>query len=86
MLVQFVLDWAVQTVSDQKGADVVCLSGFGSPGHGAQPFLGLHIQLDAGHQATAFEPHCKPELYSFLLNFLILSLWENGDCLEEQFV
>lgn len=49
MLVQFVLGWAVQTVSDQKGADVVCLSGFGSPGRGAQHFLGLQTQLDAGH-------------------------------------
>lgn len=49
MLVQFVLDWAVQTVSDQKGADVVCLRRFGSPGHGTQPFLGLHTQLNAGH-------------------------------------
>lgn len=49
MLEQFVLEWAVQTVSDQKGADVVCVSGFGSPGCGAQPFLGLQTQLDAGH-------------------------------------
>lgn len=49
MLVQFVLDWAVQTVGDQKGADVVCLRRFGSPGRGTQPFLGLHTQLNAGH-------------------------------------
>lgn len=62
MLVQFVLDWAVQTVRDQKGADVVCLSRFGSSGRGTQPFLGLHTQLDAGH-GSACEPHCKPELY-----------------------
>lgn len=83
MLVQFVLDWAVQTVSDQKGANVVCLSGFGSPGRGAQHFLGLQTQLDAGHQASASKPPCKPELWSSLLNFLVVSLWENCDCLEE---
>lgn len=48
MLVQCVLDWAVQTLNDQKGADVVG-EDLAVLVTEHSPSSGLPAQLDAGH-------------------------------------